>query len=52
MFLETLCRFIEEHRVYLEDWIYLMLLKLLHKQGADMLKSVQYKLQFALENIR
>ncbi len=52
MFLETLCRFIEEHKVYIEDWIFILLLKLLHKQGTDMLKSVQCKLQLALEHIR
>ena len=52
MFLETLCRFIEEHREYLDDWLFLLLLRLLHKQGTDMLKSVQFKLQLVLEHVR
>ncbi|XP_019850114.1 PREDICTED: CLIP-associating protein 1-like [Amphimedon queenslandica] len=52
MFLETLTRFIQSHRIHLNDWIYILLLKLLQKQGNDMLKSVQYKVQLVLEHVR
>lgn len=52
MFLETLSRFIEDHREYLDDWLFLLLLRLLHKQSSDMLKSVHFKLQLVLENVR
>ena len=52
MFLETLTRFIECHREYMDDWLFLMLLQLLHKQGTDILKSVQFKLQIVLEEVR
>ena len=52
MFLETLTRFIQSHRIHLSDWLYILLLKLLHKQGNDMLKSVQYKVQLVLEHVR
>lgn len=52
MFLDTLSRFIEEHREYIEDWLYLMLLRLLHRQGSDMLSSIHFKLQLVLEQIR
>ena len=52
MFLETLTRFIQSHRIHLSDWLYILLLKLLQKQGNDMLKSVQYKVQLVLEHVR
>lgn len=52
MFLDTLSRFIEEHREYLDDWLFLLLLRLIHRQGMDMLSSVHYKLQLVLELIR
>lgn len=52
MFLETLTRFIEDHREYLDDWLFLLLLRLLNKQGSDMPKSVQYKIQLVLEHVR
>ena len=42
----------EEHKEYLDDWIFLMLLRLLHRQGMDMLSSVHYKLALVLELIR
>ena len=52
MFLDTLAKFIEEHREYLDDWLYIMLLRLIHRQGSDMLTSVHFKLQLVLEQIR
>lgn len=52
MFLDTLVKFIEEHREYLEDWLYLMLLRLIHRQGSDMLSSIHFKLQLVLEQVR
>ena len=52
MFLESLARFIDEHREYLDDWLFLMLLRLLHRHGTDMLSSVNFKLQVVLELVR
>ena len=52
MFLETLTKFMDSHREYLDDWLFFMLLRLLHKQGTDVLKSVQFKLQLVLEEVR
>ena len=52
MFLDTLSQFIEEHREYLDDWLFLLLLRLLHKQGTDMLSSVHFKLTLVLEHVR
>ena len=45
-------KFIEEHKEYIDDWLYLMLLRLIHRQGSDMLSSVHFKLQLVLEQIR
>jgi CLIP-associating protein 1/2 len=52
MFLDILVRFIEERREYLEDWLFIMLMRLLQKQGSDILKSTHVKIQLVLENIR
>ena len=52
MFLDMLIRFIEERREYLEDWLFLMLLRLLQKQGSDVLRSTHVKIQLVLENVR
>lgn len=52
MFLDTLSRFIQEHREYLDDWLFILLLKLLQRAGTDMLSSVLFKLQMVLEHIR
>ena len=52
LFLDTLTLFIEEHREYLEDWLFLMLLRLLHRHGSDLLAHMHYKLQLILELIR
>lgn len=52
MFLDVLGRFVEDHKEYLDDFLFLMLLRLLHRQGTDMLSSVHYKLMTVLELIR
>jgi CLIP-associating protein 1/2 len=52
MFLDTLSRFIQEHREYLDDWLFILLLKLLQRAGTDMLSSVLFKLQMVLEHVR
>ena len=52
MFLDTLVKFIEEHGEQLDDWLFIMLLRLIHRQGTDMLSSVHFKLQIVLEHIR
>ncbi len=52
MFLDTLVRFIQDHREYLDDWLFLLLLRLLQRAGTDMLSSVLFKLQMVLEHVR
>ena len=52
MFLDTLVKFIEERKEQIDDWLFIMLLRLLHRQGTDMLSSVHFKLQIVLEHIR
>ena len=52
MFLDTLSRFIQDHREYLDDWLFFLLLRLLQRAGTDMLSSVLFKLQMVLEHVR
>lgn len=52
MFLDTLVRFIQDHREYLDDWLFILLLRLLQRAGTDMLSSVLFKLQMVLEHVR
>uniref|UniRef100_A0A3B5B047 TOG domain-containing protein n=1 Tax=Stegastes partitus TaxID=144197 RepID=A0A3B5B047_9TELE len=52
MFLETLVDFIVLHRDDLQDWIFVLLTQLLKKMGADLLGSVQAKVQKALDVTR
>ena len=52
MFLDTLSRFIQDHREYLDDWLFILLLKLLQRAGTDLLSSVLFKLQMVLEHVR
>lgn len=52
MFLDTLSRFIQDHREYLDDWLFILLLRLLQRAGTDMLSSVLFKLQMVLEHVR
>ncbi|XP_050826727.1 CLIP-associating protein 2 isoform X3 [Serinus canaria] len=52
MFLETLVDFIQVHREDLQDWLFVLLTQLLKKMGADLLGSVQAKVQKALDVTR
>ncbi|XP_053368737.1 CLIP-associating protein 1-like isoform X17 [Clarias gariepinus] len=52
MFLETLVDFIVLHREDLQDWLFVLLTQLLKKMGADLLGSVQAKVQKALDVTR
>ncbi|XP_077473787.1 CLIP-associating protein 1a isoform X20 [Stigmatopora argus] len=52
MFLETLVDFITIHREDLQDWLFVLLTQLLKKMGADLLGSVQAKVQKALDITR
>ncbi|XP_076857863.1 CLIP-associating protein 1a isoform X2 [Brachyhypopomus gauderio] len=52
MFLETLVDFITVHREELQDWLFVLLTQLLKKMGADLLGSVQAKVQKALDITR
>uniref|UniRef100_A0A3Q3IXR9 TOG domain-containing protein n=1 Tax=Monopterus albus TaxID=43700 RepID=A0A3Q3IXR9_MONAL len=52
MFLETLVDFIILHRDDLQDWLFVLLTQLLKKMGADLLGSVQAKVQKALDITR
>ncbi|XP_039648524.1 CLIP-associating protein 1-like isoform X25 [Perca fluviatilis] len=52
MFLETLVDFITLHRDDLQDWLFVLLTQLLKKMGADLLGSVQAKVQKALDVTR
>ncbi|XP_037831525.1 CLIP-associating protein 2 isoform X34 [Kryptolebias marmoratus] len=52
MFLETLVDFIQVHKDDLQDWLFVLLTQLLKKMGADLLGSVQAKVQRALDVTR
>ncbi|XP_045563216.1 CLIP-associating protein 1-B isoform X23 [Salmo salar] len=52
MFLETLVDFVLVHREDLQDWLFVLLTQLLKKMGADLLGSVQAKVQKALDITR
>nr|XP_060637685.1 CLIP-associating protein 2 isoform X10 [Anolis sagrei ordinatus] len=52
MFLETLVDFIQVHKEDLQDWLFVLLTQLLKKMGADLLGSVQAKVQKALDITR
>ncbi|XP_041856670.1 CLIP-associating protein 1a isoform X3 [Melanotaenia boesemani] len=52
MFLETLVEFVLAHREDLQDWLFVLLTQLLKKMGADLLGSVQAKVQKALDVTR
>uniref|UniRef100_A0A4W4E5G5 TOG domain-containing protein n=1 Tax=Electrophorus electricus TaxID=8005 RepID=A0A4W4E5G5_ELEEL len=52
MFLETLVDFVTLHREELQDWLFVLLTQLLKKMGADLLGSVQAKVQKALDVTR
>ncbi|XP_032875905.1 CLIP-associating protein 2 isoform X17 [Amblyraja radiata] len=52
MFLETLVDFIHVHKEDLQDWLFVLLTQLLKKMGADLLGSVQAKVQKSLDIAR
>ncbi|XP_034430418.1 CLIP-associating protein 1a isoform X23 [Hippoglossus hippoglossus] len=52
MFLETLVDFVTVHKEDLQDWLFVLLTQLLKKMGADLLGSVQAKVQKALDITR
>ncbi|XP_075442422.1 CLIP-associating protein 2 isoform X12 [Ascaphus truei] len=52
MFLETLVDFILVHKEDLQDWLFVLLTQLLKKMGADLLGSVQAKVQKVLDVTR
>uniref|UniRef100_A0AAV2L7V8 TOG domain-containing protein n=1 Tax=Knipowitschia caucasica TaxID=637954 RepID=A0AAV2L7V8_KNICA len=52
MFLETLVDFVAVYREDLQDWLFVLLTQLLKKMGADLLGSVQTKVQKALDVTR
>uniref|UniRef100_A0A8C5BWC7 Cytoplasmic linker associated protein 1 n=1 Tax=Gadus morhua TaxID=8049 RepID=A0A8C5BWC7_GADMO len=52
MFLETLVDFLSLHHEDLQDWLFVLLTQLLKKMGADLLGSVQAKVQKALDVTR
>ncbi|XP_042188140.1 CLIP-associating protein 2 isoform X5 [Callorhinchus milii] len=52
MFLETLVDFIHVHKEDLQDWLFVLLTQLLKKMGADLLGSVQAKVQRSLDVTR
>ncbi|XP_041759421.2 CLIP-associating protein 2 isoform X18 [Coregonus clupeaformis] len=52
MFLETLVDFVLVHKEDLQDWLFVLLTQLLKKMGADLLGSVQAKVQRALDITR
>ncbi|XP_078538192.1 CLIP-associating protein 1 isoform X4 [Lissotriton helveticus] len=52
MFLETLVDFVIIHKEDLQDWLFILLTQLLKKMGADLLGSVQAKVQRALDVTR
>ncbi|XP_063308064.1 CLIP-associating protein 2 isoform X28 [Pelobates fuscus] len=52
MFLETLVDFVHVHKDDLQDWLFVLITQLLKKMGADLLGSVQAKVQRALDVTR
>ncbi|XP_035658522.1 CLIP-associating protein 1-B-like isoform X12 [Branchiostoma floridae] len=52
LFLETLVDLLMVHKADLTDWLYVLLTQLLKKLGADLLGSVQAKVQKALDTAR
>lgn len=52
VFMETLVDLVMIHHEDLIDWLYILLTRLLNKTGADLLASVQAKVQRALEVVR
>lgn len=51
-FLDVLTIFIELKTQNLDDWLFMLLLRLIHKQGGDNLSSVAQKLTMVLDTVR
>lgn len=51
-FMKTLVDVINVHKVELYDWLYLCLPRLINKMGADLLGSIQAKVQKVLDTVR
>ena len=51
-FLDVLTIFIELKTQSLDDWLFMLLLRLIHKQGGDNLSSVVQKLTMVLDTVR
>lgn len=52
LFLDTLMQLIYVHRADLCDWLYVLLTRLVHKLGSDLLGSVQSKIHATLDIVR
>lgn len=52
VFLDVLNLYIIQYKDELEEWLFKILLRLLHKKGADMLSTVHKKLSNVLVQIR
>ncbi|KAB7504085.1 CLIP-associating protein 2, partial [Armadillidium nasatum] len=52
LFLDTLMELIAVHSPDLEDWLYILLTRLLNKLGSDLLGSVQSKIHRTLDLVR
>ena len=52
LFLDTLMELIFVHRADLNDWLYILLTRLLQKLGSDLLGSVQTKIHRTLDLVR
>ncbi|XP_076047968.1 CLIP-associating protein isoform X10 [Oratosquilla oratoria] len=52
LFLDTLMDLIAVHRADLVDWLYILVTRLLHKLGSDLLGSVQAKIHKTLDLVR
>lgn len=51
-FLDVLTIFIELKTQSLDDWLFMLLLRLIHKQGGDNFSSVAQKLTMVLDTVR
>ena len=52
IFLDVLCEFIIQCRVHLNDWLFVLLTRLLHKIGSDILPSLHSKVAKVLDIVR
>ena len=51
-YLDALCDFIVIHKVDLQDWLFVLLSRLLSKLGTDILSSLQSKIVRVLDVVR